>query len=98
MPEYQRKLVVVGAEQWFRLGDVEGICLIFPPGSLKHKRVEKRICQKCGHPINNHGQIIGNSLLDVSLSICPGDWIVNKQEIFTSKEFEQVFEKVEQNA
>jgi hypothetical protein len=101
MAKYRKKPVVVGAEQWFKLGNVEEVkeydwCKEFNKNELVViERCGNILCKHCGGYLKNHGWI---DTLEGGHLVCPGDWIITgvKGEKYPCKPdiFEQTYEKV----
>ena len=89
MAKYRKKPVVIEAEQWFKLGDIEGIIPYIP--------LSQRNCSQCEKDINKHGWIL---TLDGKGGhiVCPNDWIITgamgKKTICKPKLFADSYEKV----
>ena len=70
MKKYQKKLPVVEAEQWFKIGDV-------PQAGISLYPFEIGICHKCGWSYKDHGYYL---ICGAFRPICPGTWIVKKAD------------------
>lgn len=93
MKKFQKKPVVIKAEKWSRLGDVE-------EASIVRHSTDHVICLVCGRPIFSHGSC---PTLEGFHIVCPGDWIIKgvKSEYYPCKPdifemtYERVYERVE---
>ena len=68
MAKYRKRPVVIEAERWFQLGDVDDVYTIdrsFQPIGN---------CENCNKRIEEHGRI--DTLEGDTHIVCPGDWII----------------------
>ena len=92
MPKFRKKPVVIEAEQWFKMGDVQCVTEYSPM-----TKVKVRHCTHCGQFWHMHGWVV---TFEGGHVACPGDWIITgvQGEKYPCKPdiFEETYERVEE--